>query len=526
MSVTDQESTKGIVSNLLSSSQDARGSEASVMQQQESDCATPDLSTRDRNRKLAEKGKEYLIETLRHHRDAANKRLTRQIKKVNSSLDELQDIELLTSEAEELDLLKDLNHAFKQYHDLMENEEDREASYQCSDLIDREFSECRLRISSRIHAIERKVVEEKSPVKFSQSVGSFSTKSSSLSGSSARSRKIKAAARAAKLEAQMKFLDKEAELKKLMVMKELAMAKAERDAMEAIENEDNRNTAIQEPGCQAQSSLNQDALPFIAKETLTPLPSQEHCLPLESKLQEFTPLKPFTLPPHELPLPPVKSEPKTYDRSNPFSPMTLQKLQLPVKREPQSAEVTNTEASSAVESQVQIAGSSPSEVVLQEIIKLQAKQTELSSLIAEQQRISSLPVQEPPTFSGSYFDYPVFMRAFETIIEARALADRERLYFLNNYTSGKDNDVIKGFVTLNSSDSFQTAKKLLAQRFGDPHRVSDACKTHLRKWPQINEGHTSDLQVFSDFLVQCKEVMKSMKFLSDLDSTEVLRLVS
>jgi len=148
MSVTDQESTKGIISN-LSSSQDARGSEASVMQQRESDCATPDLSTRDRNRKLTEKGKEYLIETLRHPRDAANKRLTRQIKKENSSLDELQDIELLTSEAEELDLLKeDLNHTFKQYHDLMENEEDREASDQFFDLIDREFSECRLRISS------------------------------------------------------------------------------------------------------------------------------------------------------------------------------------------------------------------------------------------------------------------------------------------------------------------------------------------------------------------------------------------
>jgi len=196
----------------------------------------------------------------------------------------------------------------------------------------------------KIHAIETKVVEEKSPVMSSQSVGSFCMKSSSLSGSSARSRKIKAAARAAKLEAQMKFLDKEAQLKKLMVIKELAMAKAERDAMEAFENEDNRNTAIQEPGCQAQSSLNQDALPFIAKETLTPFPSQEPCLLLESKLQEFTPLNPFTLPPHELPRPPLKSEPKTYDRSNPFSPMTLEKPQLPVKREPQSAEVTNTQA--------------------------------------------------------------------------------------------------------------------------------------------------------------------------------------
>ena len=86
---------------------------------QESDGATRDLSTRDR--KLSQKGKEYVIETLRHHRDAANKRLRRQMKKVNLLCEELEDIEIITSEVEELDSLKeDLNQAFKQYHDLME----------------------------------------------------------------------------------------------------------------------------------------------------------------------------------------------------------------------------------------------------------------------------------------------------------------------------------------------------------------------------------------------------------------------
>ena len=88
MSVTNQESTKEIISNLLSSSHDARGSEELIMQSQESDGATRDLSTHDRNRKLTQKGKEYMIETLRHHRHAANKRLTRQMKKVNLLLEE------------------------------------------------------------------------------------------------------------------------------------------------------------------------------------------------------------------------------------------------------------------------------------------------------------------------------------------------------------------------------------------------------------------------------------------------------
>ena len=70
------------------------------MQSQESDGATHD-------RKLSKKGKEYMIETLRHHRDAANKRLIRQMKKVNFLFEELTDIEILTSEAEELSSLKE-----------------------------------------------------------------------------------------------------------------------------------------------------------------------------------------------------------------------------------------------------------------------------------------------------------------------------------------------------------------------------------------------------------------------------------
>lgn len=48
----------------------------------------------------------------------------------------------------------------------MEIEEEREVSYRYFDLIDREFSEFRLKISSRIYVIERKVFEEKLLVKF------------------------------------------------------------------------------------------------------------------------------------------------------------------------------------------------------------------------------------------------------------------------------------------------------------------------------------------------------------------------
>lgn len=97
---------KILLAILLSLLHDARGSKAIVMQPPEDDCATHDASTRDQNRKLTQKGKEYMIEALRHHRDAANGRLAKQIKKVNTFLEEPKDMEILTSEAEELDSLK------------------------------------------------------------------------------------------------------------------------------------------------------------------------------------------------------------------------------------------------------------------------------------------------------------------------------------------------------------------------------------------------------------------------------------
>ena len=57
------------------------------------------------------------------------------------------------------------------------------------------------------------------------------------------------------------------------------------------------------------------------------------------------------------------------------------------------------------------------------------------------------------------------------IIESRVEADKDRLYFLNKFTSGKANEVVKGFVTLNTCDGYKQAKMLLACRFGNPHHV-------------------------------------------------------
>lgn len=69
------------------------------------------------------------------------------------------------------------------------------------------------------------------------------------------------------------------------------------------------------------------------------------------------------------------------------------------------------------------------ETTLRDLVTLQAKQAELSALIVDQQWKSRNPAQEPPLFNANYFDYPVFISAFDAIISRRVASDKDKLYF-------------------------------------------------------------------------------------------------
>ena len=221
------------------------------------------------------------------------------------------------------------------------------------------------------------------------SCGSSSTKHLSLA-------LVDAAAKAAKLQAEMKFLEKEKELRRLQLEKKLAISSAEEKAIKRI----------------------------VEKERLA---GDEEVLSVKGVKQESTPdvrdqsIKEeisFTLNP----LAPA------FVSTPPLEPLRPNYV---IARHFQSSDVNTA---------------------LQELVTLQAKQTELSSLIINQQKITNLPVKEPPVFSGDYFEYPAFVTAFESIICSNVPSNKDRLYFLDKYTKGKANQVVKGFLAM-SSDS-------------------------------------------------------------------------
>ena len=137
-----------------------------------------------------------------------------------------------------------------------------------------------------------------------------------------------------------------------------------------------------------------------------------------------------------------------------------------------------------------------------------------------------MPAKEPPVFSGNSFDYPAFITAFDSIISENVPSNKDRLYFLNKYTDGKANEVVKEFLAVNSDNAYTEARRILGQRFGNPIHVAEAYKSRLRNWPQIRDGDSTGLQAFSDFLLRCQEAVKIVGSISELDSNQNLIQVS
>ncbi len=122
------------------------------------------------------------------------------------------------------------------------------------------------------------------------------------------------------------------------------------------------------------------------------------------------------------------------------------------------------------------------------------------SKLLEMQNRSRLPLPEPGVFSGDPLLYPVWAKAFETLIESHATNSAERLHFWGKYVSGDAKAVVEGFMLLDGDDAYERAKEQLSKRFGNSFAVASAFRKRLDEWPQIapNDGHgLGNTQIYS-----------------------------
>ena len=132
----------------------------------------------------------------------------------------------------------------------------------------------------------------------------------------------------------------------------------------------------------------------------------------------------------------------------------------------------------AVDSEHSGASSSPSERAFHEMLglhhhqnALQQQQNKIVEMLATQQKKSNLPQQRVPIFDGDPMDYGAFVRAFENVIESKTSSSSERLYYLEQFTSGDVKELVRSCHYLPPERGYQEAQQLMKKKFGDDYRI-------------------------------------------------------
>ena len=70
-------------------------------------------------------------------------------------------------------------------------------------------------------------------------------------------------------------------------------------------------------------------------------------------------------------------------------------------------------------------------------------------------------------FDGDPLNFMPFMRAFEHGIEDKTSSHQDRLYYLEQYTSGQPKDLVRSCLHMEARRGYAEAKKLLKEHFGN-----------------------------------------------------------
>ena len=148
---------------------------------------------------------------------------------------------------------------------------------------------------------------------------------------------------------------------------------------------------------------------------------------------------------------------------------------------------------------------------------LQAQQNRIVELLAVNQNKTKLPQPRVPIFDGNPVDYRSFIRAFESLIESRTCNSTERLYYLEQYTTGDVKELIKSCHHLPPDVGYEEACKLLKKKFGDEYRVASAYESKALAWPSIKAEDCTALNKFAIFLSSCKNALAGSQYASKFD---------
>ena len=86
-------------------------------------------------------------------------------------------------------------------------------------------------------------------------------------------------------------------------------------------------------------------------------------------------------------------------------------------------------------------------------------------------RRQAAPELEIDVFDGNPMELHYFMAVFKEVVEKKVTDSRGRLTCLIKFTQGEAKEIAKNCIQPPSEFGFKTAKRLLTERFEDPHII-------------------------------------------------------
>ena len=493
-------------------------------------------------RTLTAKGKIYQVELMKDQMSSAQRAWRKQMNKVSNIIVDSSNVDVLKSERSFLETkMEILNATNERFYESLESDFDAKKEVMMKfESLEREHSETLRKINDRIQEIKHENGSERSRTSKRSSRTSQSSKSEQSSVASSLARKTAIAANVARLKTELEFADAEAqkttalkeyedELKRFKLTKELALAKAEMEAVIKTEISGNGELPQElDKGLvlenylqrQASSVTNYaDNLTVVTNVESSEEPFEESGPSNEAipSVNNATETSPTNRNPGNEPICTPNQRPviKTPNPLNPFSPEFEPRV-FPRSEEPYyPAEVKPDECCYPRQDTEFVQKSDPPNTLI-----VEDSITRLADILSQRRLQDSLPLPEPEVFSGDLLQYPVWLKSFETIIERQTDKVSQRLYYLGKYTAGEPKEAISGLLLLETAEAYKQAKKILSDRFGHPFLVADAYRKKINEWPKIPPNDGTSLRKFSDFLIHCQTAMDTVRYLDILDDPD------
>ena len=133
----------------------------------------------------------------------------------------------------------------------------------------------------------------------------------------------------------------------------------------------------------------------------------------------------------------------------------------------------------------------------------------------------ALPKKELAIFGGDPLEYWNFIKLFKTsIVSINAASESEKLMYLFQYTSGVAKETIKCCLYKDPSLGYQTARRVLEERFGHPFRIALQYVTKLTEGPLLKPSDRTGLLAFADQLRDCENTLESFSYLDEINSAD------